>query len=159
MRESTSLLPLAASGIAAFTLVAAVFLSSDFVVAGDADTATRPRDGASRCECPGASDRPQRPKFAELKPGNDGRPLDAGDEIAALSSVQHALASVADGATYVWHRRNGRLSGLVKPTTSFRNSQGAVCRHVIVLLTTGPVTRKTEGVACREANGTWALEG
>ena len=83
----------------------------------------------------------------------------SGDEMAALTSVQHALSSVADGATYVWHRHNGRISGLVKPTSSFKSGEGAICRHVIVLMTSGQLTKKTEGVACRGPNGVWSLDG
>jgi surface antigen len=79
--------------------------------------------------------------------------------MAALSSIHHALSATADGASYVWHRDNGRLSGLVRPTSSFKSAEGSVCRHLVVLLTTGEKTRKTEGIACRAANGVWSLEG
>jgi len=158
MRESVFLIPLAAGGLIALIALAALLLSADPARA-DGEAATRQRGGAT-CACPGASDRPQRPKFADLKAApDDGQPLDAGDEVAALSSIQHALSSVADGATYVWHRHNGRLSGLVKPTGSFRSAAGDICRHVIVMMTTGQKSRKTEGVACRQPNGVWSLEG
>jgi surface antigen len=161
MRESFPLVPLAAGGLTAFALVAAIFLSSDLALAGEpqasepaAETRTAP------CTCPGASNRPQKPKFAELKSSiDDGQALDSSDELAALSSVQHALSSVADGSTYVWHRHNGRLSGLVKATSSFKDADGVICRHIVVMMTTGPKTRKTEGVACRRDNGVWSLEG
>jgi surface antigen len=160
MRESYSNVPLAAGGLTAFALVAAIFLSSDLVMAGEPDVAAATKPRAAPCTCPGASNRPQKPKYAELKSSiDDGQALDAGDETAALSSIQHALSSVADGSTYVWHRNNGRLSGLVKATSSFKNADGAICRHIIVMMTTGPKTRKAEGVACRGQNGVWSLEG
>jgi surface antigen len=159
MRESFSFVPLAAGGLTAFALVAAIFLSSELAMAGEPASAAKPPRTAP-CTCPGASNRPQKPKYAELKSSiDDGQPLDSADEVAALSSVQHALSSVADGSTYVWHRHNGRLSGLVKATSSFKNTEGAICRHIIVMLTTGPKTRKAEGVACRGQNGVWSLEG
>ena len=82
-----------------------------------------------------------------------------GEETPARSSVQRARPATADGATYVWHRNNGRLSGLVKPTSSFKNVEGTICRHVVVMMTTGDKTRKAEGVACRDALGVWSLEG
>ena len=66
---------------------------------------------------------------------------------------------MGDGTAFVWRLRNGRLAGVVKPTSSFRNQGGAVCRHLEMLLTTGLKTRKTEGIACRLANGRWQLEG
>jgi surface antigen len=95
-----------------------------------------------------------KPKFA------DGHlPLDESDEIAALTSVQIALSRVGDGTTFAWRRTNGRLSGAISPTASFRNASGSICRHFVVLLTTGFKTKKAEGVACRLANGRWQLEG
>lgn len=159
MRPSTTLLPWAAGGVTAFTLVAAIMISAEFALAGSPDPVAQTDARAPSCACPGTSDRPQRPKFADLKPQSDGRPLDAGDEMAALTSVQHALSNVADGATYVWHRRNGRLSGLIKPTSSFKSSEGSICRHIVVLLTSGIRTSKAEGVACRQSNGVWSLDG
>jgi surface antigen len=159
MRETLPFTSLAAGGLTAFALVATIFLSTDGARAIEpANTAAEPQ--APSCNCPGSSNRRQKPKFAELRAApDDGSPLDSGDEIAALSSVQHALSATADGATYVWHRNNGRISGLVRPTSSFKNVEGGICRHVIVMMTTGEKTRKTEGVACRQDNGVWNLEG
>jgi len=118
-------------------------------VAGDALP-----DGAS-CECPDAGRQGVRPKFAELVP----RGLDEADEVAALESIQMGLSRMDDGTAFVWRRPSGKLSGIVRPTASFRNAKGAVCRHVVVLLTTGFKTRTAEGVACRSANRRWVLEG
>jgi surface antigen len=83
--------------------------------------------------------------------------LDEKDEIAALERIQYALSEVGDGKTYVWRRWHGRLSGLVQPTASFRDSSGKVCRHLVVLMTTGKTTKKQEGIACRLPNGRWEL--
>ena len=85
--------------------------------------------------------------------------LDEKDEIAALERIQYALSEVSDGKTYVWRRWHGRLSGLVQPTTSFKGDDGRICRHLIVLMTTGPTTRKQEGIACRLPSGRWQLDG
>lgn len=95
-----------------------------------------------------------KPKFAGLQGS-----LDESDEIAALQSVQYALSEVADGSSYIWHRSNGRLSGVVKPLTSFKDQQGSVCRHVLVVLNSSETTKKTETVACRLSSGVWQLEG
>lgn len=94
------------------------------------------------------------PKLAGLTP-----PLDVNDEIAALESMQLALTQVADGSTYVWHRSHGRLSGLVRPTASFKDQNGQVCRHLIVVLNGIDVSKKTETVACRGADGAWQIDG
>ncbi|MCU0953386.1 MAG: hypothetical protein MUC37_01965 [Hyphomicrobium sp.] len=158
MRESTPLLPLAAGGLTAFALLAVIFMPSGTVRAGEeARSNARP---PAACTCPGTSSRPQRPKFAELKPvPDDGNPLDASDHMAVLSSIHDALSGTADGGSYIWHRSNGRVSGLIRPTSSFKNVEGSICRHVVVMLTTGQKTRKTEGIACRGAGGVWSLEG
>ncbi len=159
MRETHSLVSLSAGALTAFAMVATVFLSSPDAFAADTiQESAGPQ--APSCACPGTTSRRQKPKYADLKPvPDDGRALDAGDEVAALSSVQHALTATADGATYVWHRNNGRISGLVQPTSSFKNVEGTLCRHVMVMLTTGDKTRKAEGVACRDHKGVWSLEG
>jgi hypothetical protein len=85
--------------------------------------------------------------------------LDEKDEIAALERIQYALSEVSDGKTYVWRRWHGRLSGLVQPTASFKDTSGKVCRHLIVLMTTGQTTKKQEGIACRLPSGRWQLDG
>ena len=142
-----------ATGIAAATLLCGItLLSSDFVVADETsgierrpiETQSEPQ--AQSCTCPGSEPAqtprtgpyrsldketlwPQ-PKVAELKPS-----FDASDEVAALEAMQLALSEVGDGSTYVWHRTGGRLSGIVRPTTSFKGEAGRVCRHVVLLLT------------------------
>jgi hypothetical protein len=85
--------------------------------------------------------------------------LDEKDEVAALERIQYALSEVGDGKTYVWRRWHGRLSGIVQPTASFKDSGGKVCRHLIVLMTTGTNTKKQEGIACRLPSGRWQLDG
>jgi hypothetical protein len=81
------------------------------------------------------------------------------DRAAALESVQFALSELGDGASFVWHRGNGRLSGVVQPTKSFLDADGRVCRHVIVLLSAADRSRQTEAVACRLENGIWRFDG
>jgi hypothetical protein len=147
MRPTTSLVPLALAAATGLLLVATVFISADLALAGDGQS------GGSTCTCPDARDK-AKPKFADLPTA-----LDEKDEIAALESVQLALSRMGDGTAFVWRLKNGRLAGVVKPTSSFRNGGGAVCRHLEMLLTTGLKTRKTEGIACRLANGRWQLEG
>lgn len=149
MRHVPALETLILAAATAVMLVALVFLSGNGASAAD-----RPSDTA-RCACPDAQRKSARPKFADL----ETRRLDEADEIAALESIQVGLSRMDDGAPFVWKRANGRLSGIVRPTSSFRNATGALCRHVVVLLTTGYKTRTTEGIACRSANRRWVLEG
>jgi hypothetical protein len=95
-----------------------------------------------------------KPKFAEAN-----ATLDENDEIAALEAIRVALTEVGDGATYVWHRRHGRLSGIVRPTASFMDPAGRVCRHIVLIMTVGTATGRAEGIACRLEYGRWQLDG
>ena len=85
--------------------------------------------------------------------------LDASDEFAALDAVQIALTEAADGSTYVWQRHHGRLNGAIRMTRTFRASDSRLCRHLVMTLTAGRYTRKTEGIACRDRDRVWSLEG
>lgn len=151
MRSDQYLLPHVAAAAFAFVLVASIFLSPRFAWAGDGEAA------ASAPASPG--------RLVELSPspsrlmaGLDSL-LDANDEIAALESVQLALSQVGDGSTYIWHRYHGRLSGVVQPTSSFKDRDGRVCRHLVVSLTATDHYKAMEGIACRTEDGIWQLEG
>lgn len=88
------------------------------------------------------------------------RPVfDITDEIATLEAVHFALSQIGDGSSYVWHRRNGRLSGIVHLTVSFKDTTGKVCRHIVLELSSGDFARRAEGIACRLHTGVWQLEG
>lgn len=138
-----------------FVAATAVILAAPVFPAGNTAMADESLAASGRCTCPDAERKSARPKFAEF-----GFPrLDETDEIAALESIQVGLSRMDDGAPFVWKRTNGRLSGIVRPTSSFRNAKGHLCRHVVVLLTTGFKTRTAEGVACRAADRRWVLEG
>jgi hypothetical protein len=157
VNPSVSLFPLAAVTAMAFVLSCAIFIFPD--VASAAEPKSNADKGAS-CSCSEPKEKLwARPKFAELPAPAQRAALDETDEIAALESVQFALSEVGDGASYIWHRNNGRLSGMVQPVNSFKDNGGQVCRHVVVILTTGVVSKKTEGVACRLSSGQWKLEG
>jgi hypothetical protein len=107
------------------------------------------------CTCPTPPQAPAaapRPKFADHS-------LDSSDEIATLEAIGMALTQTGDGSSFVWHRNNGRLSGVVHPTLSFKDAAGRVCRHIVLVLTTGYRSGRVEGVACRLADGRWQLEG
>lgn len=150
MRHVSGLETVVLATATAAMIVAYVFLAANPVFAGE-----RQSDSA-RCTCPDAERRKStRPKFADFTNPR----LDESDEIAALESIQVGLSRMDDGAPFIWKRSNGRLSGIVRPTSSFRNAEGALCRHVVVLLTTGYKTRTAEGVACRTADRRWVLEG
>jgi surface antigen len=171
---------------AAFVFVSAVLLVPDFSQAKDAARLNTPpsndvpaaappsqQNGSGSgggCSCPGttpaddAAERARRwpkPALADhvqpIPKSEQKQLLDATDEIAAFEALHLGLTEVADGATYVWHRANGRLSGAVQPTKSFKAANGQICRHIIVSLSSGTMHRRTEGIACRGETGVWNL--
>ncbi|MFT5508600.1 MAG: hypothetical protein ACI89J_001676 [Hyphomicrobiaceae bacterium] len=85
--------------------------------------------------------------------------LGLGDEIATLHAIHTALSSVGDGGAFVWQRGNGLLTGLIRPTTSFKSNNGEICRHIIIRLNSKLYTREAEGIACRDTTGAWSLSG
>lgn len=86
-------------------------------------------------------------------------PLDFKDELATLEAVHTALSEVEDRSTYVWQASSGRVSGMVELTSSFKDRRGKVCRHIILTLVAADTSKKAEGIACREPNGVWSLDG
>lgn len=151
MRRDPSSFSFYASALTAVALVAAIFLIPDFA---RAQQPAKERQ-AEGCACPQSGHQRGRvPRLARLAPR-----LDAADEIAALESVQLALSQVADGSSYVWHRSHGLLSGIVRPTSSFKDAQGQICRHIVVVLNSIDTTKRTEAIACRQDNGIWQLDG
>lgn len=135
--------------------VTGVILAAGILLLDSPAFGAEPQAISPPCSCAERDQKATRPKFAELT----DRRLDEADEIAALESIQMGLSRMVDGEPFVWRRANGRLSGIVRPTVSFRNKKGAICRHVVVLLTTGFKTRTAEGIACRGDNRRWVLEG
>jgi hypothetical protein len=137
---------------ALMALVATAVLSVDAPVSAQQLRPTAPPS----CNCPGPRivPRPPHPHLMDLS----REPLDIYDEVAALDAIRIALTQVGDGNSFVWYRNNGRLSGVVQPTRSFRDGAGRICRHIVVILTTGPRTGRVEGFGCRLSDGAWQLE-
>lgn len=92
--------------------------------------------------------------FAELKAG-----LDQTDRLAVLEAIHVGLSDAPDGATYMWRRHNGKIAGSVRPTMSFRDIEGKVCRYLVFQLLLGEHMRQVEGIACRQDDKSWLLEG
>jgi hypothetical protein len=142
MRSSVRFLALVVAGVSALVLMASP--------PGPA-RAEEIRPAEATPAIPSARFQPQPRDFKAL--------LDENDEIAALEAIRVALSEVGDGSTFVWHRRHGRLSGLVQPTSSFKDPAGRICRHILLIMNSGGYTGRTEGVACRLEDGRWQLEG
>ena len=114
-------------------------------------------DRGPACSCPETGHQPDVSPAAEHETVKLA--LDASDATATLHAVQIGLTELPDGARFVWRRAHGRLSGVVRPKFSFKNDLGAVCRQLELTLRSGTYTRTIEGIACRDPDGRWALDG
>ena len=95
-----------------------------------------------------------KPTLAELRAR-----LDESDRALAVKALGLALNELGDGATLVWRRPERALVGKIKPSAAFRDNEGRICRHVNYAITLGDYAKQVEGVACREIDGEWSLEG
>ena len=85
--------------------------------------------------------------------------LDQIDRLAVLEAIHVGLTDAPDGSTYMWRRHNGKIAGSVRPTSSFRDTYGKVCRYLVFQLLLGEHLRQIEGIACRQDDRSWLLEG
>src|SRR5262249_1887159 len=94
---------LAAYVAAAMILIALVVLLHAPLAAQE----QRPAQQPPACSCSAPEQAPPaapRPRFAD----HSQEFLDDSDEVAAMDAIGVALREVGDGASYVWHRNNGR---------------------------------------------------
>jgi len=146
MRDrSVSISSLMAGVGAAVLLVASVFLAGE----SRADMQSSARDAAGLNAQPAAS--------GELPPIKSR--AEPGDELAVLRAIDAALSEVGDGSTYVWDHGNGRLAGAIRVTSTFRDRDARICRHLVVTMRLGSYTRRSETIACRGGDGIWSLDG
>ncbi|MGH6867004.1 MAG: RT0821/Lpp0805 family surface protein [Methyloceanibacter sp.] len=85
--------------------------------------------------------------------------LDKSDRAAAFQALQIALTELGDDVTLAWRRPSSQLSGKIRPVSAFKDDRGRICRHLVYSLALGDFKREIEGVACREADGTWSIAG
>lgn len=84
---------------------------------------------------------------------------DKKDYITALKSLHIALSEMGDGHTFKWRKSPHSLHGQITPTSSFRDRDGRICRHIIFSLSRGKLVKKIEAIACRTLSGNWAIDG
>ena len=142
---SRLLAPLAAASIA-FGLFFGVLMRPAFAETLSSQASTAPSASPSTLS--------QRPTLAELKDD-----LDATDRLAVLEAIHVGLTDAPDGSTYMWRRHNGKIAGSVRPTASFRDAAGTICRYMVFQLLLGEHLRQIEGIACRQLDKSWLLEG
>ena len=142
---------------AAIALISALFLvAAFFSETAMAEDTIKP---APVLEQPATKKLPPHPWSAMIRHPARIKQPNAHDQRAALQAIHFALREVADGSIFVWHRPKGNLNGRVKPTSSFRDAKGSVCRHLEFTISHGDRTKQIESIACRKGDGSWSLSG
>ena len=142
---------------AAIALISALFLvAAFFSETALAEDATKLAPAHQK---PASKNLKPHPWSAMIRRPTRIKRLNAHDQRAALQAIHFALREVADGSIFVWHRPKGNLNGRVKPTSSFRDAKGSVCRHLEFTISHGDRTKQIESIACRKGDGSWSLSG
>ena len=77
----------------------------------------------------------------------------------ANKAINQALKKVADGTAYQWQHKRSNLAGNIKPTTTYLNTKGQLCRHIqFSLYAAGNIKKKSEALVCRNNNGQWIIK-
>ena len=142
---------------AAIALVSSLFVAAAFY--SETALAEEAITPAPKLEQPAAKKADNFPWSAMIHRSTPAKRLNAHDQRAALQAIHFALREVADGSIFVWRRPKGNLNGRVKPTSSFRDAKGSICRHLEFTITHGKRTKQIESIACRKIDGSWTLSG
>lgn len=141
---------------AAAFLVCIVLLGPDVAFAGEPKSQAGSQ-ASPPCNCADQSGRTS-PAVSPDAPTDIRGSLDHYDQLAVIQAMHLALTEIGDGASYVWHRSHGRLSGIVQINGTYK-SGGNLCRRMTVMLTAGTETRRISTTACRLADRSWQIVG
>ena len=88
-----------------------------------------------------------------------GAQLDERDRLLAARNLQYSLESTKDGAVTTWQNPNSGNSGAATPTATVVKSDGTPCREFTTEIQVGGETQQGYGTACRQADGSWKIQG
>lgn len=89
--------------------------------------------------------------------GYIGHRLDDRDKQMATQAAQQAFESNKTGQASVWNNPDSGNSGSVTPTRTFQQN-GQYCRQYKQTITVGGEPQTAYGTACRQPDGTWAIQ-
>lgn len=72
---------------------------------------------------------------------------------------QKALEQGQPGQTFPWSNPQSGVSGTVTPSGYYQNAQGKYCREYTQTITVGGRVEEGYGVACRQPDGSWQIQG
>jgi surface antigen len=91
--------------------------------------------------------------------GAVGNRLDQKDKEMAQQAAQRAFENSRSGESSAWQNPDSGNSGSITPTRTYQASSGQYCREYEQDIVIGGKREKTYGTACRQANGSWQIQG
>lgn len=91
--------------------------------------------------------------------GAVGNALDQKDKEMAQQAAQRAFENSRSGESSAWQNPDSGNSGSVTPTRTYQATGGQYCREYEQDIVVGGKREKTYGTACRQANGSWQIQG
>lgn len=88
-----------------------------------------------------------------------GESLDRADLNYYHRASQTALERGQPGQSFPWQNPQSGVSGSVTPSGYFQNQSGNYCREYTQSINIGGRMQEGHGVACRQPDGTWRIQG
>jgi surface antigen len=87
-----------------------------------------------------------------------GNRLDARDKQLATQAAQQAFENSQTGKPTVWNNPDTGNSGTITPTRTYQLANGTYCRQYQQTIMVGGQQEQAYGTACRQPDGTWAIQ-
>lgn len=91
--------------------------------------------------------------------GAVGNALDQKDKEMAQQAAQRAFENSRSGESSAWQNPDSGNSGSITPTRTYQAPSGQYCREYQQDIIVGGKTEKSYGTACRQADGSWRIQG
>jgi surface antigen len=88
-----------------------------------------------------------------------GKSLDRADMAYYNRASQNALETMPAGQTLPWSNPQSGVRGTVTPSSYYQTDNGNYCREYTQTITVGGRTEEGYGVACRQPDGSWKIQG
>lgn len=87
-----------------------------------------------------------------------GKSMDETDHMMAERTAQKSLENSPTGTTSTWSNPDSGHRGTITPTNTYRNASNQDCRDYETTVYIDGQRETATGVACRQPDGTWALQ-
>jgi len=91
--------------------------------------------------------------------GAVGNALDQKDKEMAQQAAQQAFENSRSGESSAWQNPDSGNSGSITPTRTYQAPSGQYCREYEQDIIVGGQPQKSYGTACRQADGSWQIQG